>query len=63
MNALKAYHHTIGQMPRYEWLVLLSENLINNPLLEEYNDDVSTKESYGDDWCGNLEYYPRHMKC
>lgn len=32
-NALKAYRHTVGPMPRYEWLVLLSDKLINNPFL------------------------------
>ena len=32
-NALKAYRHTVGPVSRYEWLVMLSDKLINNPLL------------------------------
>jgi hypothetical protein len=62
-NALKAYRHTVGPMPRYEWLVLLSDKLINNPFLEKSSDEESSAEESGDDECGNLEYYQHHMKC
>lgn len=33
-NALKAYRASVGPITRFEWLVRLSDALINNPFIE-----------------------------
>ncbi len=34
-NAMKAYRHQVKHITRWDWLVLLSDKLINNPYLEQ----------------------------
>ncbi len=68
-NAMKAYRNTVGPITRYEWLVLLSEKLINNPFIgEEVGSDddgaaggAGASSSRGK--CGNLEYHNHVTKC
>ena len=68
-NAMKAYRNTVGPITRYEWLVLLSEKLINNPFIgeEDGSDDdgaaggAGASSSRGK--CGNLEYHNHVTKC
>lgn len=34
-NALKAYRETVGPITRHQWLIELSNRLINNPYLDD----------------------------
>ena len=66
-NALCAYRTVVGPITRYEWLVRLSDALINNPWLGgEYSE--SSEEDSGpagayQGRCGNQTYTTGTAKC
>ena len=67
-NAMKAYRHTVGPVTRYRWLVMLSEQLINNPwITSEPVGDTPRQDASGAGpsrgACGNQEYMEHHAKC
>ena len=44
-NALHAYRKVVGPITRYEWLVKLSDALINNPWMESASEDEAAGPS------------------
>ncbi len=65
-NAMKAYRHHVGPITRYEWLVQLSDKLINNPYLEGVEEEAGPSTRAGPSTgrqCGNLEYTNHQTKC
>ena len=61
-NAMHAYRHSVGPMSRYEWLAKLSDELLNNPWVEDANAGVIDCDG-GQDVHANLHYFNHAMKC
>lgn len=62
-NAQNAFIHVKGPITRFEWLLKLSEALINNPWYEgdAHEEPEATERRSG--VCGNQRYNLHRMKC